>query len=131
MIMDIVNWVLVIIGQILIVIGVMCDLIAAILMIRFPNFYVRLHALTIGSIGGAVVPIIGAIFVALGAPHLGNYRWFLAGGAAVTALFIFMLGAIGSHAIARAAHRSNAATLAPCIVDHLAEDRGEGGCPQK
>ncbi|MCC6058387.1 MAG: monovalent cation/H(+) antiporter subunit G, partial [Desulfurococcaceae archaeon] len=52
MAVDIVDWVLIIIGQILIVIGVICDLIAAILMIRFPNFYVRLHALTIGSIGG-------------------------------------------------------------------------------
>lgn len=128
--MDVVNWVLVVIGQILIAIGVACDLIAAILMIRFPNFYVRLHALTIGSIGGSVVPIIGAIFIALGAPYLGTYRWFLAGAAAVTALFVFMLGAVGSHAIARAAHRSKTSTLVPCFVDHLAEDRGESGCRQ-
>ncbi|MCC6016838.1 MAG: monovalent cation/H(+) antiporter subunit G [Desulfurococcaceae archaeon] len=128
MAVDIVDWVLIIIGQILIVIGVICDLIAAILMIRFPNFYVRLHALTIGSIGGAVVPIIGAVFIALGAEYLGSFRFFLAGGAIVTAIFVFILGALGSHAIARASHRSKTAILTPCYVDHLSEDRGEGGC---
>jgi multicomponent Na+:H+ antiporter subunit G len=128
MAVDIVDWVLIIIGQILIAIGVICDLIAAILMIRFPNFYVRLHALTIGSIGGAVVPIIGAVFIALGAEYLGSFRFFLAGGAIVTAIFVFILGALGSHAIARASYRSKTAILTPCYVDHLSEDRGEGGC---
>lgn len=127
---DMINWFFTIIGQSLIAIGVACDLIAAILMIRFPNFYVRLHALTIGSIGGAVVPMIGSIFIALGAPYLGEYRWFLAGGAAVTAFFIFILGSIGSHAIARAAHRSRTVILTPCYVDHLAEDKGENECHQ-
>uniref|UniRef100_A0A7C2Z1S1 Cation:proton antiporter n=1 Tax=Ignisphaera aggregans TaxID=334771 RepID=A0A7C2Z1S1_9CREN len=125
---DIINWILVIVGQILIAIGVMCDLIAAILMIRFPNFYVRLHALTIGSIGGAVVPIVGAALIAIGSPFLGAYRWFLAGAGIVTAMMIYILGAVGSHAIARAAHRSRAAILSPCYVDHLAKDRGEGSC---
>jgi len=130
MAVDIVDWILVIIGQILIAIGIICDFIAAILMIRFPNFYVRLHALTIGSIGGAVVPLIGAVFIVLGAEYLGIYRFFLAGGAITTAIFVFILGAIGSHAIARAAHKSKSAILTPCYVDHLSEDRGEGECRQ-
>lgn len=125
---EIINIVLVIIGQILVGIGLFCDLVAAILMIRFPNFYVRLHALTVGSIGGAVVPIIGAGLIALGSPFLGEFRWFLAGGAFTTALFVYLLGGAGSHAIARATYRSKATTLTPCYADHLAEDHGEKGC---
>lgn len=122
---EIINIVLIVVGKILIALGLFCDLVAAILMIRFPNFYVRLHALTIGSIGGAVIPIVGASLVALGSPFLGEFRWFLAGGAFVVAFFIFILGGAGSHAIARAAYRSRSASLKPCYVDHLAEDRGE------
>lgn len=125
---ELVNWILVIIGQVLVSIGLFCDFIAAILMIRFPNFYIRLHALTIGSVGGAIVPAIGAALIAAGSPFLGMLRWFLAGGALVTALFIFILGGAGTHAIARAAYRSKTALYKPCYVDQLAEDRGEGKC---
>ncbi|MCS7110643.1 MAG: monovalent cation/H(+) antiporter subunit G [Ignisphaera sp.] len=125
---ELINWTLVVVGQILVAVGVFCDFVAALLMIRFPNFYVRLHALTIGSIGGAVVPAIGAALIAAGSPFLGMYRWFLAGGALVTALFIFILGGAGAHAIARATYRAKAAEYRPCYVDQLAEDRGEVGC---
>lgn len=126
--LEILNVILVILGQILIAIGLFCDFVAAILMIRFPNFFVRLHALTIGSIGGAVVPMVGAGLIALGYQQLGEFRWFLAGGAFVAAFFTFVLGGAGSHAIARATYRSKTATLRPCYVDQLAEDRGEKGC---
>ncbi|MEM0027453.1 MAG: monovalent cation/H(+) antiporter subunit G [Ignisphaera sp.] len=126
--LSLIDIVLIVVGQILIAIGLFCDFVAAILMLRFPNFFVRLHALTIGSIGGAVVPMIGAGLIALGSPFLGQYRWFLAGGSFVTAFFTFILGGAGSHAIARAAYKSKAAILRPCHVDHLAEDLGEKSC---
>lgn len=125
---ELIDWILVIIGQILVAIGVFCDLIAAILIIRFPNFYIRLHALTIGSIGGAIIPAIGAALIASGSPFLGTFRWFVAGGALVTALFIFILGGAGAHAIARAAYRSKTVAYQPCYVDQLAEDKGEDKC---
>ncbi len=125
---ELINWILVVIGQILVAIGVLCDLIAAILMIRFPNFYIRLHALTIGSIGGAIIPAIGAALIAFGSPFLGMFRWFVAGGALVTALFIFILGGAGAHAIARAAYKSKVVAYQPCYVNQLAEDRGGDKC---
>ncbi|MEM2698958.1 MAG: monovalent cation/H(+) antiporter subunit G, partial [Ignisphaera sp.] len=62
-----ISWILIIIGEILIAIGAICDLIAAIGMNRFPNFFVRLHALTVGTIGGAFVPLIGVAILVLGA----------------------------------------------------------------
>ncbi len=120
----IIDWILVIAGQILVAIGVTCDLIAAILMIRFPSFYVRLHALTVGSIGGAFVPMIGAALIAAGCEFLGPYRWFMVGASIVVAVIEYILAGAGTHAIARAVHRSRAVEVYPKVVDHLEEDRG-------
>ena len=58
------DWILVWIGGVMIVVGVISDLIASIGMLRFPNFFVRLHAATIGTIWGAFLPLIGAALVA-------------------------------------------------------------------
>ncbi len=119
-----INEVLIYLGEIAIGIGVIADLIAAIGLLRFPNFYVRLHAATVGTIWGAFLPLIGVALVAAGADFLGSYRWFMAGGSLVTAILILILAPAGSHALARAAHRSRAAKVEPKIVDHLEEDRG-------
>ncbi len=115
------DWILVWIGGIMIVVGVVSDLIASIGMLRFPNFFVRLHAATIGTIWGAFLPLIGAAFVAAGSDFLGEYRWFMAGGALITAFLILILAPAGSHALARAAYRSKAANIEPKVVDHLKE----------
>lgn len=116
------DWILVIIGQILLTIGALCDLIASIAMLRFPNFYTRLHALTLGSVGGAVVPLIGIAFIAAGSGFLGTYRYFLLGSSIVIAFIILILGGSGSHAIARATHKARAAPLQPIIRDMLTEE---------
>jgi len=121
-----INWIFVSIGTILIFLGAILDLIAAILMIRFPNFYVRLHALTVGSIGGAFVPIIGAAFIAIGFESLGIYRWFMVGASIVVAIALWILGATGSHTLARAVHRSRTVEVYPKVADHLEEDEEKG-----
>jgi len=121
-----IEWVLVIAGQSLITIGVLCDLVASIAMLRFPNFYTRLHAATVGSIGGAFLPIIGVALVAAGSDFLGSYRWFLCGASLVIAFIELLLAGAGSHALARATHRARAAPTKPIIVDLLEEDRGKG-----
>ena len=115
------DWILVWIGGVMIVVGVITDLIASIGMLRFPNFFVRLHAATIGTIWGAFLPLIGAALVAAGSEFLGEYRWFMAGGAVITAFLILILAPAGSHALARAAYRSKAAKVEPKVVDHLEE----------
>lgn len=121
-----ISWILVIVGEILIAIGAICDLIAAIGMNRFPNFFVRLHALTVGTIGGAFVPLIGVVLLVLGAEFLGVYRFFMAGASIISALLLLFLAPVGSHAIARAAHRSRAAAVHPKVIDRLEEDRERG-----
>lgn len=117
------NEILIYLGEMLVAIGVFCDLAASIGMIRFPNFYVRLHAATVGTIGGAFVPLIGVALIALGAEWLGTYRFFLAGASIVTAVLIIILAPVGSHVLARAAHRAGVVEVKPKVVDHLEEDR--------
>lgn len=119
--------VLVVIGEILVAIGIFCDLMGSIGMHRFKNFYLRLHAVTVGTIGGAFVPLIGAALIAIGSDFLGSYRWFMAGGAIVTAVLILILAPAGSHAIARATHRARVAPVEPKVADHLEEDELGGG----
>jgi len=110
------------IGMALVVIGALCDLIAAIGLNRFPNFFVRLHAATVGVIGGAVCPLFGVTLMALACDFLGYWKWFLAGGSFTTALIIMIVAPVGSHALARAAHR-HGIPVEPKVCDFLEEDR--------
>lgn len=113
--------ILIYIGLVLMGLGAISDLIAAIGMNRFKNFYLRLHAATIGTIWGAFIPIIGASILALGYKPLGYYRWFIAGAGFITAFLTLILAPAGAHALARATHRSRLVKVEPCIVDHLDE----------
>jgi multicomponent Na+:H+ antiporter subunit G len=119
-----INEIFVIIGEILVAIGAFCSIVAAIGMLRFPNFFVRLHAATIGSIGGALVPIVGAGFIALGSDFL-DYRLLFFGSMVVTALVVMLVSPAGSHALARATHRSKVAPVQPKVADHLEEDEAK------
>lgn len=125
---SIINLALVGLGEIMVAVGVISDLIAALGMLRFPNFFVRLHAATVGTIWGAFLPLIGASLIAAGSEFLGQYRWFMSGGAIITAILILILAPAGSHALARAAYRSKSAEVRPKSVDHLREFlKNEGG----
>jgi len=108
-----------IIGLILVAVGAFCDIAAAIGINRFPNFFVRLHAATVGAIGGAVIPAFGAGLIALGSPSLGSYRFFVAGVSFTTGLMIMILGQAGAHALARATLKAKAAPLEPCVHNAL------------
>jgi len=115
------DWILIVIGEVFVAIGIFCDLMAAIGLFRFPNFYLRLHALTVGTIGGAVLPLIGTALIASGCDFLGPYRWFTAGASIIVALLLLILAPAGSHIIARATYRSNTVRPWPTIVDDLAK----------
>lgn len=127
MVEELINEILMAAGTLMIVVGAIADLIGSIGLLRFPNFFVRLHAATIGTIWGAFVPLIGAALFAAGYVELGTYRWFVAGGATITALLILLLGPVGSHALARASYRSKAAIPYPLFYDALKEKFREGG----
>ena len=117
---------LVVAGLALIAIGVFYDFVGALGLLRLPNFFTRLHAATAGAIGGAVVPVIGAALVALGADYLGPQRFFLAGAAFASSLLLMILAQAGSHALARAAYLSGEAPREPIEYDALEKARGGG-----
>ncbi|MDI9619516.1 MAG: monovalent cation/H(+) antiporter subunit G [Candidatus Nezhaarchaeota archaeon] len=110
------------VGLALAVTGALCDLLGALGLLRFPNFFVRLHAATVGIIGGAVYPLFGLTLMTIGCDFLGYWRWLFASGSFITAIIIAITAPAGSHALARGAHRSGVA-VEPKLCDKLAEDR--------
>jgi len=121
--LNLVQEIMMFIGLLLIFIGVFCDIVGSIGMVRFPNFFVRLHAATVGSIGGAVYPLIGVALLSLALDYLGTIKYFIATGAFITAVAILLTAPAGSHALARAAHRSGTVPVYPKVCDHLEEDK--------
>ncbi|MEM1639147.1 MAG: monovalent cation/H(+) antiporter subunit G [Desulfurococcaceae archaeon] len=120
--LDIVELILKFVGLGLIILGGFASLISAIGFHRFRNFYLRLHAMTIGTIWGCVYPLIGISLLSITLNDLGASRWFIAGASFITALIILILAPAGSHAIARAIHKSKTARVQPCIADLLDKD---------
>lgn len=112
-----------IIGLILVFIGAFCNLVGAIGLLRFPNFFVRLHAATVGTIGGAAYPLIGVALTAVACDFLGAMKWFIISGSILTSIIIILTSPAGSHALARAAHRFGV-PVEPKVCDLLEEDRG-------
>ena len=119
---EVIEWFVFIIGLILITIGAICDLAGALGLVRFPNFFVRLHAATVGTIGGAVYPLFGITLMSFALNYLGVMRYFIATGAFLTAIAIVLTAPVGSHALARAAHRSKTVPVEPKVCDFLKED---------
>ena len=111
------------VGLVLVTIGGVFDLLGALGLLKFPNFYIRLHAATVGAIGGAVVPLIGVSMIALASDFLPN-KYAIAGASFITALIILIVAPTGSHALAYAAHKSRAVEWSP-VCDHLAEDEAK------
>ncbi len=109
------------IGLILTAIGAICDLLASIGLNKFPNFYVRMHAATIGVIGGAVIPLIGIGLIALVSDQFGAYRFMVFGISILTALLIMIASPTGTHILAYAAHKAKLAPVHPRVVDKLEE----------
>ena len=110
---DLINFISIIIGGLLVFIGGLYDLIAAIGVNKFPDFYTRLHAVTIGAIGGAVYPIIGAAVMILGDSSLPlSIRLSYVLPMILIAVLIIITAPTGSHAVARAAFRSGLKPLA-------------------
>ncbi len=111
-----------IIGSIAILLGAIYDLIAAIGMLRFPDFYMRSHAATVGTIGGAALPVFGAGLVALVYHPLGSQRFFMAGIAFTVGILILLIAPTGSHSLVSAVYFGKVGKKPRLVVDQLEED---------
>ncbi|MEO0465436.1 MAG: monovalent cation/H(+) antiporter subunit G [Pseudomonadota bacterium] len=85
-----------IVGAVLAVAGAFFTLVGTIGVLRFPDFYTRLHGASVTDTAGASLLIIG---MALMAPH-----WLVATKLAAIWLFLFLTSPTATHAIANAAY---------------------------
>ncbi|MEM0066304.1 MAG: monovalent cation/H(+) antiporter subunit G [Sulfolobales archaeon] len=112
------------VGAALLVLGTFINLVGAIGLNRFKNFYLRLHAATVSTIGGTFYPLLGLALISFSTKDLGEWRFFMGGSLVVAAFVLLILAPVGSHALARATHRTSVSRPEPIIADHLEEDRG-------
>lgn len=102
-----------VIGKILLGIGAAFGLIGGIGILRMPDVYNRIHAETICVVGGTIVILIGI------AVMKGASVYTLK--ALIIAAFLFVTNPVGSHAIARAAHKSGVELWPGTLGDKLEE----------
>ncbi|HDD26881.1 MAG TPA: cation:proton antiporter [Acidilobales archaeon] len=117
--------VVLLIGMVLVSIGAVCDLLASIGLLRFRNFFLRMHAATVGIIGGAVVPLIGVGLIALSLNAFGSFTLPFTLLSIATASFIMVVAPIATHALANAAYRASTPKPEPLIYDAIKEE-GDG-----
>lgn len=112
------------VGLALLLLGSIVNLIGAIGLNRFRNFYLRLHAATVSTIGGTFYPLLALALLSFSTQDLGEWRFFMGGSLLVSAFILLLLAPAGSHALARATHRARVSKPEPVIADHLEEDIG-------
>ena len=88
LVLDVLSWIFFIVGGLGVVIG-------AVGIVRFPDFYTRLHAAGVTDTAGAELILIG---MALQAPS-----WIVAAKLAFIGFFLFLTSPVATHAIAHAA----------------------------
>ena len=100
-------------GAILIFIGTVFTLIAALGLVRLPDLFSRTHAAAKPQLLGLAL-LLGGLTVSL-----RTWHWF-AISAAVLAIQV-VAAPVGSHMLGRAAYRSGLAKTASLVVDQLHE----------
>ena len=110
-----------IVTYVLIGIGLFFNLMAGVGLLRFPDFYTRLHAGTKCTTFGSIF-LIGAVVLQAVAAWIdggwGSSDSVLALHAAIALAAILVTNPTGAHAIARAGHRSGVGPV-QAVVDDL------------
>ncbi|MAP95888.1 MAG: sodium:proton antiporter [Ponticaulis sp.] len=105
------------VGSILCLIGAVSTVIAAVGVLRFPDFYTRLHAASVTDTLGALTLLAG---MALLAPGI-----FIVIKMILIGLFLVLTGPTSAHAIANAAYTAGLEPLIGKFRDLKDEDEGE------
>jgi len=104
------------IAGLLLIIGALFMLIAALGVLRFDDIYLRMHAATKAPSLGVMLMVVALIL------HFGGI-WLTIEGLLIV-LFIFMTTPIGSHTIARTAHQMGIKQSKKTCIDELPRDSG-------
>ena len=101
-------------AALLIILGCLFCLIAAIGMVRLPDTLIRMHAATkAGTLGAGLILAAVAIQFA----EMGTVLKAL-----LTLVFLYLTAPVAAHLIGRAAYRSGITLFSRTWVDHLGED---------
>ncbi|WP_052295987.1 monovalent cation/H(+) antiporter subunit G [Pseudothermotoga thermarum] len=103
--MEIVKNVFLIFSSFLIILGAFASLMSAIGMFRFKDYFLRIHASTVGTIWGSVVPLLGVALFALFDDKLGSGRYVIASNSFLTAAVFFIVGPLGTHLLTRSVYK--------------------------
>jgi multicomponent Na+:H+ antiporter subunit G len=101
-------------GAALCLFGAMLCMIGTIGVMRFPDFYTRMHAASITDTSGATVILIGMALMAPG--------WLIVAKLVTIFWFLFLTSPAASHAVANAAHTAG---LQP-LIGRIGKKRDDG-----
>ncbi|MCR9271453.1 MAG: monovalent cation/H(+) antiporter subunit G [Henriciella sp.] len=101
-------------GSALLLVGAVLAVIGTVGVLRFPDFYTRLHAASVTDTASMTLAVVG---MALLAPNFATVFKLI-----VVWLFLFLTGPTSSHALANAAHTAG---LQPLIGRVGKEDGGD------
>jgi multicomponent Na+:H+ antiporter subunit G len=99
--------------SILILIGVFFSLVGSIGLIRLPDVYTRLHAVTKSATLGVISLLSAAVVFFIGADSLFIGKLFLG------ILFVFLTAPVAGHMIGRAAYKSGVKLSDKSVKDDL------------
>ncbi len=103
-----------ILAALLIFVGCLFCLVAAVGIIRLPDTLIRMHAATkAGTLGAGLILAAVAVYFA----EVGTVLKAL-----LTLVFLYLTAPVAAHLIGRAAYRSGIAMFSRTWVDHLGED---------
>ncbi|MCB9848486.1 MAG: monovalent cation/H(+) antiporter subunit G [Phycisphaeraceae bacterium] len=95
--------------------GLLFMFIGSIGVVRLPDGFHRIHAVSVCATLGLTGMLLGACF------HIGSV--VLISKAAMTIVFLFVAAPAGSHLLAKAAHDANLPQWGKTLSDELAEDK--------
>jgi len=101
----------------LIVLGVAFEVVGCLGLLRLPDVYTRMQAATKCVALGTLLIVLGAILT------VGTLAMFVKGALCLT--FLYVTAPTGSHALARAAHRSGTPLWEGSLLDQLAVDAND------
>lgn len=114
-------------GSAIILASATLQLISAIGMIRFPDFYVRLHAATVSAMGGCLLAVsLGSTLVIIGSEGLSGEALLNTARCLLISLVLFVTASTGSHVLSRASYLSGKTLPQKLVVDEL-KKKLEGG----
>lgn len=108
------SWIVDILALICLLIGLFFMIVGAVGIVRLPDVYHRIHAASKATTLG----LLGLLLAA--ALHVGTFG--VATKALLTLIFAFVATPVGSHMLAKAAHRDDAGQWDGTLADDLAND---------